>query len=259
MNRSQSSSLILSLITIGAINITPLLQVSVTESQKEEPTLQTGVLTEKQKHHSKLYKEYRRDNKIPEQAAKYDFDFGMTVGTGLPGGMPGVPPPTLSERITKLTCDSDAVVVGEVKSKSSQLTEDQDFIFTDYELSVEDVIKNNPSDPVAPHTEITVSNPGGKIQLNNRIVEAKVLSFPALVVGKRYLLFLKSTSIAGGYRAVNTEGRLSLTNDQVETIPIPNTRINDRNKPKPMNLGQAPSFLAQVREAVASGCAGKKN
>lgn len=255
MDRSQSSSLILSLIALGAINITPLLQVSATQSQKEEPTLQSGVLTEKQKHHSKLYKEYRSDKKIPET----DFDFGMTVGIGFPGGSPGVPPPTLSERITKLTCDSDAVVVGEVKSKSSQLTEDQDFIFTDYELSVEDVIKNNPSDPVAPHTEITVTNPGGRIQINNRIVEATVLSFPPLVVGKRYLLFLKSTSIAGGYRAVNSEGRLSLTNDQVETIPIPNNRINDWNKPKPKNLGQAPSFLAQVREAVASGCAGKKN
>ena len=67
----------------------------------------------------------------------------MTVGTGLPGGSPGFTPPTFSERITNLSCDADAIVVGEVTSKSSQLTEDQDFIFTDYELKVEEVIKNN--------------------------------------------------------------------------------------------------------------------
>ena len=78
MNRPQASSLILSLIAIGAINITSLSQVNATKSQIEEPTLQTGVLTGKQKHHSKLYKEYRMDKKIPEKLAKYDNDFGMT-------------------------------------------------------------------------------------------------------------------------------------------------------------------------------------
>jgi|SRR5262245_6918458 len=259
MNRSQSSSLVLSLIAMGAINVTPLFQAGVTESKKEEPTLQTGVLTEKQKHHSKLYKEYRRDRKIPELAAEYDFDFGITIGTGLPGGMPGVPPPTFSERITKLTCDSDAIVVGEVKSKSSQLTEDQDFIFTDYELNVEEVIKNNAPDPVTPSTEITVSTPGGKIQLNNRIVEATDLSLPPLVIGERYLLFLKSTSIAGGYKAVNKESRFHLTDGSVAKIPIPNRRTNDFNKPKPEILGLAPAILQHVRETVASGCAGKKS
>ena len=254
----KSILLILSLIASGALNTTSLPQVSVTERQKEEPTLQTGILTEKQKHHSQLYKEYRRDKKIAELAAEYDFDFGITRGTPFPGGMPGVSPPTFSERITNLTCDADAVVVGEVKSKSSQLTEDQDFIFTDYELQVEEVIKNNASDPIAPNTEITVSNPGGKIQLNNRIVEAKDLSFPPLVVGERYLLFLKSTSIAGGYKAVNKESRFHLTNDSVETIPIPHRRINEPNRSKPKILGQAATFFTQIREAVAIGCVGKK-
>ena len=134
-------------------------------------------------------------------------------------------------------------------------------VFTDYELKVEEVIKNNASDPITPKTEITVTGPGGKIQLNNRIVEALDLSLPPLIVGERYLLFLKSTSIAGGYKAVNNESRFHLTKDGVETIPIPipNRLKNAKNMPNPKNLGQAPSFLAQVREAVASGCAGKKN
>jgi hypothetical protein len=244
------------LIAIGA----SLSQVSGAKSQEEAPTLQTGVLTEKQKHHSKLYKEYRRDKKIPQQAAEIDFDFGITIGTGLPGGMPGVSPPSFSERITKLTCDSDAIVVGEVTSKSSQLTEDQDFIFTDYELKVEEVIKNNASDQITPNAEITVTGPGGKIQLNNRIVEARDLSSPPLIVGERYLLFLKSTSIAGGYKAVNKESRFHLTNDGVETIPIPipNRLKNAKNMSKPKNLGQASTFFTLVREAVASGCVGEK-
>src|SRR4030095_5780888 len=129
----RKSIYLISLIAIGV----SLSQVSGAKSQEEAPTLQTGVLTEKQKRHSKLYKEYRRDKKIPQEAAEIDFDFGITIGAGLPGGMPGVTPPTFSERITKFTCDSDAIVVGEVTSKSSQLTEDQDFIFTDYELKVE--------------------------------------------------------------------------------------------------------------------------
>jgi hypothetical protein len=250
----------LSLIAIGATNIISLSQDNATKKQQEEATLQTGVLTEKQKHHSKLYKEYRGGKKIPEQAAKTNFDFGMTWEPGLPGGMPGVTPPTFSERITNLSCDADAIVVGEVTSKSSQLTEDQDFIFTDYELKVEEAIKNKASDHIMPKAEITVTGPGGKIQLNNRIVEAIDLSFPPLIVGERYLLFLKSTSIVGGYKAVNKESRFHLTNDGVETIPIPipDNRTYAKYKPKPKNLGQASTFFAPVREAVASGCAGEK-
>jgi hypothetical protein len=248
----------LGLVAIGATNIISLSQDNATKKQQEEATLQTGVLTEKQKHHSKLYKEYRRGKKIHELAAETNFDFGITIGTGLPGGEPGVSPPTFSERITSLTCAADAIVVGEVTSKSSQLTEDQDFIFTDYELKVEEVIKDNASDPITTNTDITISAPGGKIQLNNRIVEARDLSFPRLVVGERYLLFLKSTSIAAGYKAVNKESRFHLTNEGVETIPTENNRINDMNKPKPKNLGQPSIFFTPVREAVASGCFGEK-
>ena len=244
----------------GAIKTISLSQVSGATSQEEAPTLQTGVLTEKQKRHSKLYKEYRRDKKIPEQAAETNFDFGMTWGTGFPGESPGVTPPTFSERITNLSCDADAIVVGEVTSKSSQLIEDQDFIFTDYELKVEEVIKNNASDQITPKAEITVTGPGGKIQINNRIVEAIDLSLPPLIVGERYLLFLKSTSIAGGYKAVNKESRFHLTNDGVETITIPirNRLKNAKNMPKPKNLGQASTFFTPVREAVATGCVGEK-
>jgi hypothetical protein len=247
-----------SLIAIGAIKAISLSQVGGAKSQEEAPTLQTGVLTEKQKHHSKLYKEYRSDKKIPEQAAETNFDFGMTWGTGLPSGQPGVTPPTFSERITNLSCDADAIVAGEVTSKSSQLTEDQDFIFTDYELKVEEVIKNNASDQITPKAEITVTGPGGKIQINNRIVEAIDLSLPPLIVGERYLLFLKSTSIAGGYKAVNKESCFHLTGDSVETIPVPNRRLNDPNRPRPQNVGQSPTLLMQIREAIASGCTDEK-
>lgn len=112
--------------------------------QKEEATIQTGALTEKQKHHSRLYKEYRRDKTIPEQAAESSFDFGVTRGTPLPGGVPGNIQPTFSSRITALGCDADAIVVGKVKSKTSLLTQDQDFIFTDYELTAEEIIKIMP-------------------------------------------------------------------------------------------------------------------
>src|SRR5262245_60808374 len=192
----------LGLVAIGATNIISLSQdnVSVTRSQQEEATVQTGILTEKQRHHSKLYKKYRRDKKIPDLAREYSIDFGITIGAPTPGGLPGEP--TYSEKITALACDADTVVVGVVKNKTSLLTEDEDFIFTDYELIVEEVIKNNASDPIKPNAEITVSNPGGKIQLNNRIIEARDLSFPPLVIGEQYLLLLKSTSIHGGYKAV---------------------------------------------------------
>lgn len=244
-------TLSLSLVAIGAVNIISLSQDSVVKSQKEEPTLQTGVLTEKQKRHSKLYKEYRRDKKIPELTIEHPFDFGITIGTPLPAGEPGVSQPTFSDRITTLACDSDAIVVGEVKSKASQLTEDQDFIFTDYEVLVEEVIKNNATDPIVQNTEISITNPGGRIRLNNRIVEARDMSFPPMIIGGRYLLFLKSTSISGGYKAVNKESRFHITDSNVQTL------ANDKTSAQRKNLGQTSTFLMQVREAVSNNCVGK--
>ena len=67
-----------------------------------------------------------------------------------------------------------------------------------------------------------------------------------------------ANSLAGGYKAVNKESRFHLTNDGVETIPIPTRLKNAKNMSKPKNLGRASTFFTPIREAVASGCVGEK-
>ena len=78
-----------------------------------------------------------------------------------------------------LTCDADAVVVGEVKSKWLNSPKIKTSFLQTKNYRLKRSLKITTSDPIVPNTEITVSNPGAKIQLNNRIVEAKDLSFPA--------------------------------------------------------------------------------
>jgi hypothetical protein len=99
----------LGMIAAWASNITSQSQGNAPRRPQEEATVQTGDLTEKQKLHSKLYKEYRRDKKIPELLREYSFDIGITIGTSLPGGLPDASQSTYSERITNSICDKQIV------------------------------------------------------------------------------------------------------------------------------------------------------
>jgi hypothetical protein len=78
-----------------------------------------------------------------------------------------------------------------VKNKSSQLTEDVDFVFTDYELTIEEVLKDNEYAHWLPNIGFTLTQPGGKVRLDGYVIEAEDALFRPLVIGERYALFLK--------------------------------------------------------------------
>lgn len=184
---------------------------SMSGAKHEEPTvIQEGILSAKQKAHSKLFKHH--GPKLRDIAAKrtgvieVEEEVGLVIDTR--ASTPDVP--VLQSAVK----NADAVVVGVLKSKSSQLTEEGNFIFTDYEMSVEEVIKNNSISPIQINSVITVTRDGGAVDIKGRIFTAKRGDFKPTLVGNRYLFFLRFVPETGAYLAYGN-GAFELKGDKV--------------------------------------------
>jgi sortase (surface protein transpeptidase) len=131
-------------------------EAQTTKPQQEEATVvQRGQLTEKEREYSKEYKKmysYRKGYKLSQlaEAAKRN---GNRQEVGVSIGEPSIPTVgtafPVTEKLTgkeflgNLSCSADAVVLGSVSSKTAHLTEDETFVYTEYEFSVKEVLKNN--------------------------------------------------------------------------------------------------------------------
>lgn len=157
---------------------------------------------------------------------------------GLPNLSPGGRAPGIDELVKK----ADAIVLGTVYSKSSQLTDNGKFVFTDYEFVAEEVLKGTSAKA---QTTITVTRPGGKILLEGQQVEVRVESFRPLQTGGRYVLFLNEIPSTHAFQAVNQKGSFEVTNGRVEVLTDPS---NDEK------LGtDLVTFITNVRLAIARG------
>src|SRR6185437_15320505 len=97
--------------------------------------------------------------------------------------------------------ESDAIVRGRATSKTSQITEDDSFLFTDYDVVVSEVFKDNTAAPIGTGKTITVTCVGGKIVVDNVIIKAGGNAVALLSVNAQdVLLFLKSVPEAEGYQ-----------------------------------------------------------
>lgn len=207
--------------------------------EKQNPTpIEEGKLTARQKEHSKLYTRYSKGSK------KLPGSTGWLMG----GGEIYLPSPfNLRNHLTSMACEADAVVIGTLKNEASQLTEDEAFIFTDYDLTLEEVIKNNPSSPLTVGNDIAITRAGGAILLNGEIINVRIEAFRIFRVNERYLLFLKYVPSTGAYQAF-APGSFWLNNGKVigmlamESIPATTDEID---------------FLQKVRLSAISDCKGK--
>src|SRR5262245_39986548 len=92
-----------------------------TASQEEKATLiHEGVLTERQREHSKLFKAYGSGQKLTD-LAKEGGDVEVRSATPLSGGVPDSPITTRIDALKHDACLADAIVTATVKEKSSQL------------------------------------------------------------------------------------------------------------------------------------------
>ena len=158
---------------------------------QEVPTqIQEGVMTTKQKVHSKLFKSnrYSTGRRILDLVSKRsDLELEGPISDVI--RLPHIP---LGEILTTLKCKVDVVVIGTVKSKSSHLMESETFVFTDYEVVIDDILKNNTLAPIQQGNNITITRAGGAVSLRGHIVRAIDKEVSRLQLGERYLLYCSS-------------------------------------------------------------------
>ena len=218
-----------------------------------EPTqIQVGVMTERQMMHARLFGTYSAGRKLdiplPERRLGKEsleaneetvyLEVGITVTS------PDVPVMSFVDFLKDLSCQADATVIASAKDRTSQLTENKEFLFSDYVVTAEEILKNNPSAYIAPNSEMTVTRPGGRVQIKGRIVNALDASFKPLVKGKRYLLFLRYLPETGAYRSIR-KGSFLLEDDDL--IALTEEAI-------PGGSGDIRAFTAEARRVLDSGC-----
>lgn len=201
-----------------------------------------GEMTPKQIEHSKLYAKSGQKKKLSTSHG------GTTIVVGTPWADESTKRnQTFDNYLLEMTCKADTIVVATVKSKASQLTSDGTFIFTDYELSVEDVLKNNPIAYVQNGSEITFTRPGGVVSLTGKTLSVRDKSFKPLEANRSYLLFLTYLPSTGAYKSTSSEGTFEISNNQLSRL------TDEQPSYKLAQLKDGTSVINEIRE-LSSSC-----
>ena len=214
------------------------------KGQEQATVIQEGQMTEKQRQHSTLFK--HSGPKLRDIAARQNGDVEVEEGLGLMMRLPATGPqrPVFHSAV----CNADAVVIGILNDKSSQLTDGKNFVFTDYQITVEEIIKDNAVAPIPTASVITGTRDGGAIELNNRIFWAKREDFDPPIVGQRYLLFLRFIPATGAYLMYGN-GSFQLAAQRVLALG-PASRDEVRRG----GVEDSLAFLNQIRTYAGKDC-----
>jgi hypothetical protein len=207
--------------------------------EKKEILLDESALSQKQKHH-RQYLKTSPGPKLRDLAAKGSGDIWVTVEEPLTISISGkgiAELPTLPFTI----CNAGIIVVGTLTTDSPQLTEDESFLFTEYTLKVEEVIKGEHVPELKAGGTITVIREGGIGQINGRTIRAEREGFKPFTVGSRYVLFLRAIPETGAYLAY-PYGSFALN----ENVVMPFGKM-----PEGVPTASAP-FLESIRNTTAT-------
>lgn len=234
------------LLAISSVVVCLFSSVVPLHSQQQKPDVDTEVatpvieddLTPQQREHSKLYEGYGWSKKIRDVLIKEQRGLRISITSCFSFSLKPLPP-----LVTELAEKADAVVIGTFVSKSSQITTNGRYVFTDYELRIEEALKDGRTGTLKPETTITVTRPGGKVLLFGQIASFNPGAFKPLQPGRRYLLFLSHLPSTGAYKGVDANSSFDITDTKVESLNEGITRGFERDL--------AP-FITSVRQAVAS-------
>jgi hypothetical protein len=244
----------LALVAAGVVGASRLKQKDAGQEQyrselADATPVQQGQMTDKQRIHSRFYSEYgprmsgKRISDLVAQA-KDKSPSERILGVELLVGSS----PVLTEQESpdayfgRLARMSDAVVRGTVLKKTSQVTEDDGFVFTDYDLEVKEVLKNTGKASLESGSVITVTRPGGKIVKDGVIIKVTDNAIAPLPVSHDVVLFLRLIQETGAYKATSGTGALELQGSSVRPL-------TGEHFPPGVLDGDVDSFLRTARAA----------
>lgn len=155
---------------------------------------------------------------------KYNSRYGEDLTTQSPGEIFG----RVSERPPSIPLpvnESDLVVVGKIIKVQPYLSESRNFIYSEFSVQIEDVLKQNDRNLVTSGSSVTIDKEGGAIIMpNGQVIQYVVTGIGALPeLNSRYLFFLRKVEnqeeyvILTGYE-LNADGILPLEDYQDREI-----------------------------------------
>lgn len=141
---------------------------------------------------------------------------------------------------------SDVVIVGEVTDAKAYLSEDKNSVYSEFTVTVNDVLKNLNDSPLISNSQVIVERQGGRVRFPSGHINIVVIGGQGMPrPGRRYLLFLKRNddgqdfSINVGYELRG--GRVVLLDEAYPGHPITTYKGTVES-----------SFLNEVRDAIAN-------
>jgi len=218
------------------------------------PTIvKIGNRTEKEKKYSKEYKKL-----YPNQNQKLTDGITLAKSRGYSGvitkslGIPMIPTigtsPTAKEFLANLACKSDAIVFGAAKSKTSHLTDNESWVYTEYEFAVKDVLKDNSALSIPRGGTIQITRPGGFVKLDGHVFRIKDSLYEQLKKNMEYVLFLSFVPSTEGYLVSNPKGDFKLQGNKFKGL----SKIG---LPEELNGNlDVQQLIGDLRDAVSANC-----
>lgn len=239
-----SISVILFIITVITIFTFRQKAQNNQKTKEDSPTIiQPGVMTAKQLKHSKLYEEESLLLQ-PSLLNKTENTVYVTIFSG----------PILTENnlknkteiLQKVSCKSDVIVSGKIKNKSSQITENQSFVFTDYEVEIKDVIKNYSALDLANTKNLNLTAKGGAVKSGDRVFKVIVERSVPLLVNNDYIFFLNYLPDSQSFRLTNEQSLFQI-------FPDANNVVFEQQEGKSLSE-DLETFLKSLRQTTTNGC-----
>jgi hypothetical protein len=186
-------------------------------------SVQVGMLAPKQRVHGALFNGFGKngsDGSITQLIASHRHQRTVVEKNVYGRTWFSSDEPEIAEQyFARLAKQSDAIVRGRAVHKSSQITEDDSFLFTDYDVVVLDVLKNEPMDPITTQSTIEVTCAGGKIVVDDVVIKAGGNAVALLPINAQdVLLFLKYIPETRAYRLSQYNGAFELNGKSAQPL-----------------------------------------
>jgi hypothetical protein len=154
--------------------------------------------------------------------------------------------PNWSTMIRDQYCAADSVVFGTVMTSVSGLTDDGSFVFTNYDVTVEEVFAGEGR---TAGSKIVVSRPGGTVHTRSGDITARLTDVGTLDVNRQYLLFLRVVNDTGTFLAEKGLSAFQIDGQSLRPLTI-------RHLPSEFTSGGAADLIAgTLRSLARSACA----
>jgi len=168
-------------------------------ADRTTPLLQK--MDETQRAHSRLY-DHLTDSDKPFRSRVRLLDRNedaIEVGDGIFDI--GEEPRTLSEVVRDLSCGAGAVFIGTIQGAASFPIADGTFLFTDYTVVIQDVLRYGSAPSLRPGLGTVVTRLGGRVEIDGATRRAITGNLPLLQVGRQYLFFVKHLPVTRDFEA----------------------------------------------------------